>query len=110
MTVLGTDADGVRVLRVDGELDVAVVPALLDRVGELLDGAADAVLDLTGATFFDSSGVRLVDRLLRACRSAGGRLVVAAPPGSTSRRVLEVVGMGGDLVADDVASALAALR
>jgi anti-anti-sigma factor len=110
VTVQVSDADGVRVLVVEGELDVAVVPGLLGRVDELLGGRPSAVLDLSEVPFFDSSGVRLVDRLHRTCAAAGGRLVVAAPRGTGPRRVLEIVGMGGDLVADDVASALAAAR
>jgi anti-sigma B factor antagonist len=103
---------GARLLVASGELDVAVVPDLLPQSAEMLAGASSAVLDLSAVTFFDSSGVRLVDRLLRECAAAGAPLRVVAPPGGMCRRVLEIVGMTGDLVRDDlpgaVASALAA--
>jgi anti-anti-sigma factor len=102
------DADGVRVLRASGELDVEVVPPLLPGIPALVAGAGAVVLDLSLVEFFDSSGVRLVDVLARAC--AGLPLRVAAPPGTPARRVLELVGMVDGLVSDDVDSAVAAVR
>jgi anti-sigma B factor antagonist len=105
---VGADDAGVRVLRATGELDIASVPAMLPLVSGLVDGARRVVLDLTSVTFFDSSGVRLVDRLLRECRRTGAPVRVVAPPGNRARRVLEVVGMAGTLVCDDVPSAVEA--
>ncbi|MCW2745230.1 MAG: Anti-anti-sigma factor, partial [Mycobacterium sp.] len=52
-------------------------------------------------------GVRLVDRLARVARGAGAGFRVVAPPGTASRRVLEVVGMD-PLVDDDVPAAVTA--
>ena len=103
-------SDGVRVLRAAGELDVAVVPGMLAGVPALVAGAAAVVLDLTAVTFFDSSGVRLVDRVARECGREGAGFRVVARPGLTSRRVLEIVGFAGPLVVDDVAAALAAVQ
>ncbi len=102
-------ADGVAVLRAAGELDAARAPQLLPRADALLDGelrgARGVVLDLSRVTFFDSSGVRLLDRLLRGCAARGARVRVVAPPGSPTRRVLELVGMTGPLVEDDLGAA-----
>ena len=102
------DADGVRVLRASGEFDVAVVPPLLPGLPALVAGAPAVVLDLSLVEFFDSSGVRLVDALARACD--GVPLRVAAPPGTPARRVLELVGLVDGLVEDDLDAAVDAVR
>ena len=104
------DDGGVRVLRATGEVDVTVVPALLADVASMVAGASGVVLDLTPATFFDSSGVRLVDRLSRECGRTSTPFRVAAPPGSPGRRVLELVGMARLLADDDLATALGRVR
>ncbi|HVM29101.1 MAG TPA: STAS domain-containing protein [Mycobacteriales bacterium] len=107
MTLQRVDRDdGARILRASGELDVVVVPALLPSVTGLVDGVSAVVLDLTDVTFFDSSGVRLVDRLMRECARAGPGFRVVAPRGHPARRVLEIVGLAGSLVAEDLAAAL----
>jgi anti-sigma B factor antagonist len=97
---------GVRVLRAEGELDVTSVPAVLAGAPGTTDGAAGLVLDLTAVTFFDSSGVRLADRLSREAARAGIGYRVVAPPGSPARRVLELVGLAALLVDDDLATAV----
>jgi anti-sigma B factor antagonist len=102
--------DGVCVLRATGELDVLSVPSVLPEVAALVAGAAGVVLDLTGVDFFDSSGVRLVDRLARECGRSGVPFRIAAPADCAARRVLEIVGMAGPQVARDLPAALAAVR
>lgn len=98
------EPDGLRVLRATGELDVRLAPPLLDDVAGLLAGARRVALDLSRATFFDSAGVRLVDRVLRACSAASAPVAVVAPPGTPARRVLELVHYT-DLVVDDLDAA-----
>lgn len=100
--------DGVRVLRVTGELDVLSAQPLYDQVTALVDDEP-LVLDLTGVTFLDSSGVHVLDRLARAhCARSGFRVV--APPGGRPRRVLDIVGIGAGVIADSLDQALAQLR
>jgi anti-sigma B factor antagonist len=101
---------GARVLRMSGELDFAVAPGLLPRVAELVAGASGVVLDLTAVTFFDSSGVRLVDRLARECGRDDVPFSVVARPGTATARVLDIVGFGPPLVVPDLAAGLAAVR
>ena len=106
-----TSSDGgLRVLRASGELDVLGVTPLLESVDDLVKGAHAVVLDLSAVTFFDSSGVRLVDVLSRRSAEAGASFRVVAPPGSRSRRVLELVGLADELAEDDLDTALAGLR
>ena len=104
------DDEGVTVLRARGELDVAVVPALLPELPALVSAAEAVVLDLTAVTFFDSSGVRLVDRLARECARAQAPFRVVAPPRSASRQVLDVVGLSDALASDDLTAALRFVR
>ena len=105
MSIETVGDDAVRVLRASGELDAVVAPPLLEQVSGWVHGAGAVVVDLTGVTFFDSSGVRLVDRVARECGRAGADFRVVAPAGGTPRRVLEIVGMA-ELVRDDVAAAI----
>ena len=100
---------GVRVLRFSGELDVAVAPDLLPRVPDLVSGAAGLVLDLAAVTFFDSAGVRLADRLARACGADGVPYAVVATPGTPPARVLQIVGFGPPLVRPDLDTAIRAV-
>ncbi|MFP5220326.1 MAG: STAS domain-containing protein [Actinomycetes bacterium] len=93
MSVETVRDDAVRVLRASGELDAVVAPPLLGQVSGWVRGARAVVLDLTDVSFFDSSGVRLVDRVTRECGRAGATLLVVAPAGGAPRRVLEIVGM-----------------
>ena len=96
------------VLTITGELDVATVPDVLGRVPELVPGASALVVDLSEVSFLDSSGVRFLHRLARACEQAGTGLRVVTPPVCRARRVLDIVGMTL-LVVDDLPSARAAL-
>lgn len=98
--------DGVRFVRLTGEVDVVSSRLLHDQ----LSGAGSLVLDLSDVTFFDSSGARLVDQLAREHAVAGSGFLVVAPVGGRARRVLELLGYAGELVADDIESALAQLH
>lgn len=84
---------GARGLLLRGELDLTGAPRIEEHLqSALLDGTGAFVLDLSGLTFMDSTGV---NTLLRA-RSLLGReqrdLVVICPPGPV-RRVLESIGI-----------------
>lgn len=96
--------DGLRVLRATGEVDVSAVPPVLDDVADLVSGARRVVLDLSAATFFDSAGVRLVDRVVRLCSAAAAPVAVLAPAGTAARRVLELVRCT-DFVVEDLDAA-----
>ncbi|NHC14288.1 STAS domain-containing protein [Motilibacter deserti] len=113
MTILGLaepGPDAPQVLHASGELDAATVPALLEQVPDLLAGACGVVLDLRDVTFFDSSGVRLVDVVARQCARRGVPVAAVAPPGHLARRVLEMVGMAESFVVDGIDEAFTAVR
>ncbi len=87
-----TSADGHTVIAVAGELDIAHSDELLAGLREQL-GRGPVRLDLGELTFMDSSGVRLLDTLLRDVQAEGWTLTIAPALRPAVRRVLELTGM-----------------
>lgn len=81
------DTRGAARLTVTGELDLQTAPALRQALGDLPRGAA-AVLDLSGVTFIDSTGIAAIVRGYTAHRAAGGRLVLSASLGAIVEQAL----------------------
>ena len=76
-----------RVVRCVGEIDLATVPGLRDRVtGLQVDGPPRLVIDLTGVTFIDSLGLGALIGFHKRARVLQGSLVVV--PSQAARRVL----------------------
>jgi len=86
---------------VTGAIDLAALPALHDYVDALLaDGAVSAVvLDLSGVTFLDSSGIGALIGCLRKADQAGKSLRVENAQGLV-RDVLELTNVLPLLTAD----------
>jgi anti-anti-sigma factor len=83
-----TDAEGVYWL--SGELDLSQADAFLQTSTAHLDGQADVVLECSGLTFLDSSGIRAF--LTFASQAPGVLVIRNASP--TVRKVLEIAGVG----------------
>jgi len=67
--------DGVPVIVVTGEIDVATAPALRECLQTTIDGgAARMVVDLLGVSFLDSTALGVLIGALKRCRELGGRL------------------------------------
>ena len=70
--------DGVALVVLEGELDLAAVPELRERLAEAgAAGPRGVVLDMTEVTFVDSSALRELLRAHSAVRDAGAELVLA---------------------------------
>ncbi|MGW0605840.1 STAS domain-containing protein [Streptomyces sp. NPDC002644] len=67
-------------LTVTGPLDLTTAAALGRGVENALSEHPTVILDLTGVTFCDSSGLNTLLRLRRHAQDTGGQLVLAAPP------------------------------
>ena len=81
------------VARVTGEVDISNVASTKRRLTEAVGSEAQGlVVDLSGATYLDSSGVYLLFELARALEERGQRLCVVAPPATPSTRVLLITG------------------
>ncbi|MEU6393281.1 STAS domain-containing protein [Streptomyces sp. NPDC046939] len=101
------------VITFPAEIDLGNAPVLLTEACTLADERAESsrafVLDLTGTTFLDSQGVRLLLDLRRYLRLYGASMRVAAPPDGAARRVLTLSQVRRDVpMHDSVEEALRA--
>ncbi|MEV0371267.1 STAS domain-containing protein [Streptomyces sp. NPDC050636] len=93
--VRGRRADALTVVRLDGELDFVSAAATTRNLDPLTSGTRPhLVLDLTGLTFLDCSGIGVLCRARRRILARGGRLsLVITDP--RQRRLLRTVGLAG---------------
>jgi len=105
-----TTADGIYVVRVDGELDLYTAPQLKDALDEVITaGHTSLVVDLTGVGFLDSTGLGVLLSGLKMIKALGQEgnlsLVVNDPHVS---KVLRITGFEGLFdIHDSVGEALA---
>lgn len=87
---------GALVARPEGDIDMAVTPALqADLIAAVRARSASClVVDLGGVDYVDSSGIELLFRLHGALAADGVELIVVAPPGSGAARLLGLVALG----------------
>jgi anti-sigma B factor antagonist len=70
--------DGVFTVSVAGEVDLATAPELKEALAEIAGAGATGVLvDLSNATFIDSTTLGVLMGAVRRIRPAGGELVIA---------------------------------
>jgi anti-sigma B factor antagonist len=104
-----TSRDGVDVLLVEGELDIATAPRLLTVLNKAVQDALHSlVVDLSKVAFMDSTGLALlINAHRRLTRRSKGFAVVC--PAGPLRRVFEITDMVETLrVCPDRESATAA--
>jgi anti-anti-sigma factor len=105
------EREGVSVVRVEGPIDIASAIELRDLLGAQLAGPASRVLlDLSGVTLIDSSGVGVLVTAHRTADTIGARLALAGAS-ATVGRVFELTRTNKLLrIYPSVGEALAALR
>jgi anti-anti-sigma factor len=85
-------ADGVVLLELSGELDLAMHPTFHELVDEVVGESPRLVVaDLTSAEFMDSTMLRELLRAHSALEEAGSKLTVVGPQPPV-RRLLELTG------------------
>ena len=90
--------DGLTVVRIDGEHDLSTAPTVRSQLQRLIDEGDPVVVDLTGATFVDSSILGTVLQAQRDADEAGVGFAVAHGGGADAvERVLEITGLRADL-------------
>jgi anti-sigma B factor antagonist len=90
-----TDGDVLRVI-VRGEHDIYTAPALRDRLDEAIgNGPTGVIVDLSGATFLDSSilGALLEARRQALEKSLGYVVCLGEEPEPGVARILEITGL-----------------
>jgi anti-sigma B factor antagonist len=86
------------VLTISGEHDLSTAPTVRRRINNLLDEGAITVVDLSPATFIDSSILGVILDGRRRAEAAGiGFAVVHANGADAVDRVLEVTGLRAEL-------------
>jgi anti-anti-sigma factor len=80
-------------VRVEGELDLAVV----DQLQEALERCAgrQTLVDLAGCEFIDSTGIAVLVRAHRKWRDDGGGRLAVHSASDHVRRVLAITGLNG---------------
>jgi anti-anti-sigma factor len=84
------EADGIVAVCLEGEFDLANAPALGDELERELEEGNSLIMDLTEATFIDSS---VINVLMRAVKTVGGRdqaIVLQLGTDTTVERVLDI--------------------
>lgn len=76
------------VVTVVGEVDLATAPTLADHLRQAADGGEAVVVDLTGCTFIDSSGFRVLHEA-----AATTPTVLVVPSGSPVTRAMAIAGL-----------------
>jgi anti-sigma B factor antagonist len=86
---------GVAVVVISGEHDVSTAPVLRDRIGAIIEEGAPLMIDLTPATFVDSSVLRVLLDARRRSHEQGRGFAVALEDNDAAevRRILEVTGL-----------------
>jgi anti-anti-sigma factor len=85
------DQEGLCMVRLVGDHDMATTRMLLDRVEELVNAGKPVVFDLSDATFIDSSVAHLLDHVRQETLRRGVPVVVVVPREAPTpiQRVLE---------------------
>jgi anti-anti-sigma factor len=80
-----------RAFRLVGELDLATVQILVDRLSVIVEGAGDVEFDASGLTFIDSSGLHGLVTIARKLSGHGRLIIQHADP--FVRNVLAITGL-----------------
>lgn len=82
-------------IAISGEIDIDNAADVERQIVDAIDNLATEVLvDLTNLDYMDSSGLRILFGLAARLEVLQIKLRVIAPPGTPTRRVLELAGFG----------------
>lgn len=103
--------DGIALIVLDGELDLATCPSLDDAVdGALAEGCTQLLLDVGLLRFCDSTGLGALLRASRRATGAGGTCVVAGARNPV-RKLFQITNLAAAMpVETEVQPALLHLR
>jgi anti-anti-sigma factor len=86
-------SDGVTIIKICGELDIAKASVLRDRIAQAIgDKAAVVLVDLAGLEFCDSGGISLLVLTCKRVRANGGTFALTHLQPSV-RRAFELTGV-----------------
>ena len=85
------NANGRAIVSVHGEIDLCCGPAIRDALSAAQQDSPDVIVDLSGVTFMDSTGLNALIGAYRRAPEGGSLAVVGAPP--AVRRVFDLTGL-----------------
>jgi anti-anti-sigma factor len=91
------------VLAVRGEVDISTSPMLEGAIREQLRSGS-VLLDLSGLSFMDSSGVRVIDAVLRDAHNERRTLTIGSELPNNVRLVFDLTGLTEVLTFEDLPS------
>lgn len=102
MPITVTSRDNAITIALSGEIDHHGARAMMDELDETIAERLPAhlILNMSGVTFMDSSGIAVLLRALRQMGHTGGTLRVTAIP-AQARRVLDAAGIGRLITLED---------
>jgi anti-anti-sigma factor len=80
-------------IEVVGEVDPCTAPSLERALCRELDLGSDVLLDLSGVSFIDSSGLHALVSAARRAHAVARQLSVSTPLPAQARRVIEITGL-----------------
>lgn len=84
--------DGIKVVGLNGRLDISTQDAVQDKINTLLsDGSAKIVIDCSDLTFISSAGLRVFMSALKQVSSVDGKLVISSL-NDTTRKIFDITG------------------
>ncbi|MHA6797024.1 STAS domain-containing protein [Pseudonocardia bannensis] len=82
-------------IAISGEIDLANADVVQRRIlGVITNQLTEVSVDLSGVTYIDSAGLRVLLRLGTRLETLQIALELLVPPDSPTRRVIELSGMG----------------
>ena len=110
LTITQTIQDQRPVLVLSGELDAGTAPHLADAALAIVDqGVRDVIIETSGLTLCDSTGLSVFVHVAGRLRAQAGRLALVAPSDAV-RRALDTGGLAhAFVVAPTVAGAIYAI-
>jgi anti-anti-sigma factor len=93
-------AERATVATIGGEVDLSNADRLLDELMARVGTMPWLVVDLTGCSYLDSAGLRMIARIDVRCRTVGSALRLVVDPGGSIDRVLAMTHMDEVLTVD----------
>lgn len=90
-----TSSDDPPVVVAEGQIDSHTSPSL-DEALEAIDAGAFVSINLSGVTFVDSSGLRVIVRAHKRQAKGGGALTIVEPSEPVAR-LLDITGLTSEL-------------
>jgi len=84
--------DGIVALDLEGEFDIDSAPTILEHANEVLAAGKNLIVNLSGATFIDSSVVHALFKADEGAKGAGRVFVLQFGTHAAVERVLSITG------------------